>query len=75
MFNPNEYCVFDVRVWQTYKEIEGEQISLEQAKKESENVENYKEFLHWVRKKADQYGMTPREIEVTLWHYNKYGPD
>lgn len=73
VFDPDKYCVFDVRVWQTYREIQGEEISIEQAKRESKDIGNYKEFLDWVRDKAAEYDMSPRQIEVALWHYNKMG--
>lgn len=72
MIYPKEYCVFDWRVWQTYKEIEEDkETDKDTAQDESKEFYNYREFLDWTKQKAENCDMTPREIDMALWQFNK----
>lgn len=77
---PEEYCVIDFRVRQSLLWIDNKPLSFKDYKSFSEFIDNlrktdtvnsYMRYLGKIKELAQKHKMTPREIEMALWQYDK----
>lgn len=61
--NPNLYSVIDVRNWrQIYSGV---------TQKTSYSIKEYNDYLKIIRELADKFSLTPQEIDVAIWQFDR----
>jgi hypothetical protein len=81
MYDPHEYAVIDFRVLRAIPAVEPQFVNLRRYSEYKEFMEHfrsyddqpatYRFYMDWVDRLAAAEGLTPREVDMALWAYDK----